>query len=131
MALRTKCIKHPLGDSDGWRISVMSHHTLDDGITHDPDITPEMYDEHCTRLSNPLLVGPLKRNEISWGAFEERFLSYLKSPNVRSRLHSLVKLAETSDVTILCVEETPEHCHRRLIAEACKEINPQLEIIIE
>jgi len=65
------------------------------------------------------------------GVFEERFLFYLKSPNVQSQLHSLVKLAETSEITILCVEETSEHCHRRLIAEACKEINPQLEVIIE
>ena len=131
MALKTKCIKRPREAGDGWRISIMSRHTLDDGITIDPDITPELYDEWCPLLSRGQLVGLLKRGEISWSVFQERFEWYLESPKVQSALYSLAKLAERQDVTILCVEETPEHCHRRLVAEACKKINPALEVIIE
>ena len=36
--LRTKCIKAPIESEDDLRVSVMSRHTLADGITPDPEI---------------------------------------------------------------------------------------------
>jgi len=132
MALKTKCIKKPREESDGWRLSIMSRHTLDDGTTPDPEIALEMYDEWCPKFApRPRLIGAYKREEISWEKFEWEFMRYLASPKIQPALCSLARAARQFDITILCVEETPEHCHRRLVAEACKKIDPSLEIVIE
>lgn len=132
MPLYTRCIKAPKRESDGMRISVMSRHTLDDGVTPDPEITSDMYEKWWKELGPPpKLIGPYRRKEISWNNFERCFRTYLVLPGPELLLRYLIRHAEISPITILCVEETPEQCHRRLIAEICKEIAPFLEIHIE
>lgn len=132
MALYTRAIKAPKRNGDGKRISVMSRHTLRDGKTPDPEITNEMYDEWRKELGPPpKLIGAYYRHEISWDEFARSFREYLALPSVESLLRDLITLAHNSSVTILCVEDTPEYCHRRLIAEQCSLLNSTLTIIIE
>jgi uncharacterized protein (DUF488 family) len=66
-----------------------------------------------------------------WRIFESEFNLHLQSPTAAVRLRHLAALSRNGTITILCVEPTPEHCHRRLVAEVCKEIDPSLEVIIE
>ncbi|MBI5913266.1 DUF488 domain-containing protein [Candidatus Azambacteria bacterium] len=132
MPLWTRCIKEPKRDTDGVRISVMSRHTLDDGVTPDPEITPDMFDEWRKELGPPpKLIGPYRRKEISWDEFAKKFRAYLLLPQGELLLRRLIKRARISSVTILCVEDAPKQCHRRLIAELCAEIDPSLEVYIE
>ncbi len=132
MALKTKCIKAEKLAKDELRISVMSRHTLSDGITHDSDITKESFDEWWQDLSpGPVLVGSYYKGKLSWEAFAEKFNEYLQMSKVQKRLAELNAISCKRDVTILCVEISPEFCHRRLIAEACKKLEPSLDIIIE
>lgn len=132
MPLHTRSIKALKRDDDGVRISVMSRHTLADGVTPDPSIASDMFHEWWDDLGPPpKLIGAYCRNEISWSEFEESFRKYLLLPRVELFLRHLVRYARTSFVTILCVEDSPEHCHRRLIAETCLAIDPSLEVIIE
>ena len=132
MPLRTRCIKAQKRDTDGVRISVMSRHTLKDGITPDPGITQGMFHEWWKDLGPPQkLIGAYCRKEISWEEFAEKFRAHLMLPQVELLLWRLIKRARISSVTILCVEDMPKRCHRRLIAEMCAEIDPSLEVHIE
>jgi len=44
---------------------------------------------------------------------------------------ALSKEALKKDITLLCLEDAPDECHRRLLAEECKKINPKLEVEIK
>lgn len=130
--LKTRSIKAQKRADDGVRISVMSRHTLIDGITPDPAIVPGTYDEWQKTLAPPpKLIGAYCRGKIGWDDFERLFRDYLLLPHVEVFVRRLIRRAEQSVVTIMCVEDDPAHCHRRLIAETCKAINPFLEVKIE
>ncbi len=130
--LKTASIKRPVQEDDGIRISVMSRHTLADGATPDPDITERSFDLWWPELAPPLrLIGSYYRYELSWDDFEKGFLHYLETPEAQQFLRWLVALATRTTVTILCVEAVPERCHRRLIAEACRKMDPSLNVTIE
>ena len=126
--LKTKCILLPKNYSDGKRISIMSRHTLNDGITPDERIDKNLYDEWRRKFAPPLkLVGDYYRG-LSWEEFEKRYLDYLGTIN--QKIKELVETASSKDITLLCVEESPERYHRRLLAKECKRIKPKLEILI-
>jgi len=126
--LKTKSIKAPIEPSDGLRISVMSRHTLNDGITPDPEISPDSYDEWWPELApSPKLVGDHYKRNLSWIEFERRYLGELLD---KPKLEELIGLALCRTVTILCVESSPDECHRRLLAEECGRFCPELDIEI-
>lgn len=55
-----------------------------------------------------------KRKEMPWREYEERFFALLREREVER----LLMPEEFSKRTVLlCSEDTPEHCHRRLVAE--------------
>jgi uncharacterized protein YeaO (DUF488 family) len=131
MALFTKCIFLPPEVADGIRISGMSRHTLDDGRTLDKRIVLKfgIYHMHLPILGpSAKLVGAWYRREISWREFEKRYLEEIRRPAKASFVRLIANLAMKIDVTLLCVEDSPEHCHRRLLAEECKRLKPQLII---
>lgn len=63
--------------------------------------------------------------------YEMRFKEHLNSLVVLACLHKLIQLSLQGNVTIMCIEDTPEKCHRRLVAEACRKLAPELEIVIK
>lgn len=127
--LRTKCILSPKGISDGLRISIMSKHTLNDGITPDLRINETSFDEERPIYAPPIKrVGDYYQRNLDWKIFEERYYLYLDS--IVNEVKSLAEEAIKKDITLMCIEENPEKCHRRLLAERCKLIYPELEILI-
>jgi uncharacterized protein YeaO (DUF488 family) len=117
---------------DGYRISVMSRHTLNDGITPDDHITPNTYDAWFKELSPPpKLVGAWYRHEISWEKFEQAYIDYIQSPDPKNKILELTNMVSIITATLLCAEESPKRCHRRLLAEYWKETNPDIELLIE
>ena len=118
--------------SDGKRISVMSRHTLSDGTTPDPDITTACFDEWLPILGPPPnLIGSYYKRNLPWDAFEKLYLEYIQTPDVDLRVRELASLALNTNITLLCVEETPEHCHRRLLAERITQLHPDLGILVK
>jgi uncharacterized protein (DUF488 family) len=69
---------------------------------HCPDLAPtqEMLDDY-------------KKHKGGWDIYEKRFLDLLEQRQVESRVPREL-LAEGC---LLCSEEKPHHCHRRLVAE--------------
>jgi uncharacterized protein YeaO (DUF488 family) len=127
--LFTKSILKPRAPEDGVRISVMSRHTLQDGRTPDERITSASYDEHNPLLAPPAtLVGAYYREEVDWMGYELRYHTHLQRPGISDAVKQLAARALQQDITLLCIEETAEHCHRRLLAEECKRYQPKLDI---
>lgn len=107
----------------------MSRHTLSDGVTPDHAIRGDAFDTWWRELAPPArLVGDHYHRELPWEDFEEHFRSYLDGEAPRRRLKDVAALALHGDVTLLCVESTPEHCHRRLVAEAVHALYPEVQV---
>jgi uncharacterized protein YeaO (DUF488 family) len=127
--IRTKSILSPIEEFDGTRISVMSRHTLNDGKTPDTRITNDSYHLWIPNLAPPpVLIGDYYKRGLSWGDFERRYFEHLQKPRVRERILDLIANGLSEDITLMCIEETPEKCHRRLLAEECKRISPDISI---
>src|SRR5271157_6132758 len=58
-----------------------------------------------------------KRKNADWQAYERRFVELMRS----RRIDKIVPRELLADGCLLCSEETPEHCHRRLVAEYLRE----------
>lgn len=131
MALMTSSIRLSQNLSDFLRISVMSRHTLNDGKTPDPKITRKVFDVHIPELGPPpKLIGSYYRGEINWLDFKKSYEVYLQNKDIQLLLKRLIELSKRIDIVLLCVEETPDFCHRRLIAQECYRLDPSLNIII-
>lgn len=73
--------------------------------------TPEMLDEY-------------KKKRIDWSAYERRFLALLAERKTEETMDRGV----IDHGCLLCSESTPEHCHRRLVAEYLQKVWGDVEI---
>lgn len=73
---------------------------------HLPDLAPtrEMLDEY-------------KKQRGDWGTYETRFLALMK----QRRIEETVAKEVIVDSCLLCSEDKPHQCHRRLVAEYLKQ----------
>lgn len=130
MTLYTKCIFKPATLEDGLRISVMSRHTLNDGKTVDERITPETYHKWMPELApEPRMVGKWHRKEIEWNTFEAKYFQRIRAPDIALLVEALALSALKTNITLLCAEETPQYCHRRLLGEECRIYTPKLIVV--
>ncbi len=84
---------------------------------HLPELAPtqEIMDEY-------------KKRNGDWGLYERQFIDLLKARNVENKLDR----RSFEDACLLCSEDKPAHCHRRLVAEYLKDKwgNVRIEHII-
>ncbi|EKE28534.1 MAG: hypothetical protein ACD_3C00049G0016 [uncultured bacterium (gcode 4)] len=126
--LRSKCILSEKEESDWLRVSIMSRHTLKDWKTPDKRITPELYDSHLTEFAPlPAMVWKYYRDEIDFETYKAEYLEHLKE-NVKEKVIDLISLAMKIDITLLCIEESPEFCHRKILAEYAHELAQELMV---
>ena len=73
---------------------------------HLPELAPtqEMLDEY-------------KKQHGDWRTYETRFLALMK----QRRIEETVSREVIADGCLLCSEDKPHHCHRRLVAEYLKQ----------
>jgi len=132
MVLKTKSIRAPIADDDGERICVMRK--------YNPDKHPEYesIDEHCAWLapSNQLLEQYQKDQKQDrgihdiWEMYITQFTKEVLYPHAAS-LAGIAWRARKENLTFLCYEDTPDYCHRRLLALACKMYQPELALKLE
>lgn len=126
--LYTSCILND--NSFGTRISVMSRHTLNDGKTPDERITENSYDEWCKILApSDSLIGNYYGGQVFWDTFSVLYTAEIQEGEKKTAVEKLALRAMREDVTILCIEDTHERCHRSLLARECQRYLPQLEVI--
>lgn len=59
------------------------------------------------------MLDALKKHRGDWAAYEHDFLHLMRE----RRIEAIVPRATIDGGCLLCSEATPEHCHRRLVAE--------------
>ena len=129
--LRSKPVRASRGERDGLRASVMNRHTLNDGKTPDPTISEDMYDVWWPQFAAPpRLLGDYYKRGMSWDEFETRYADYLETAEASESVMLLANAALHRNVTVLCTEEAPDHCHRRLLVAHCQLLVPELEVDI-
>lgn len=62
------------------------------------------------------ILKPYQKKEISWEAYEDRFMSLMQKRNIEKYL----KLEDFDNSCLLCSEHLPHYCHRRLVVEYFK-----------
>lgn len=65
-----------------------------------------------------------KKKEINWEEYSHLYLKLLDERNVEN----LIKRIDLDHACLLCSEEKPDYCHRRLLAEYIKSKIPDVEI---
>jgi len=119
MALYTKSIQEKPSKKDGIRICIMRR----------PD-SWAIYDIWMPILApSHKLLDDAHAKKIDWDGFEKRFKKEVIIGQ-KKFLNLLIEISLKNTITIVCWEKTPEHCHRRLVAEACKKINKKLKVIL-
>lgn len=126
--IHTKCILHAKSPKDGIRISVMSRHTLNDGITKDNRINGQFHAWMKSLAPSDKLVGDYYKRQLSWSDFKKRYIEHLRTPEIADKVKRLAKLALKLDFTIMCIEDSPDYCHRRLLAEEMQRYEPTLKV---
>jgi uncharacterized protein (DUF488 family) len=84
------------------------------GYTHLPSLAPEkdMLDEY-------------KKKTHDWSAYETRFNSLMRE----RRIEQTLSREELAGACLLCSEDKPHYCHRRLVAEYLRSAWGDLEIV--
>lgn len=84
--------------------------------------------EHASLLAptQDILNDFKKKGEMPWEEYERRFLALMRERKVEDEFSPEDFLRRT---VLLCSEDTPEHCHRRLVAEYLRDRWGEVEII--
>jgi len=70
------------------------------------------------------ILDAFKKNGGDWATYEEQFIALMTARHIESRIDKNL----LAGGCLLCSESTPEHCHRRLVAEYLKEKWGDVEI---
>jgi len=122
MTLFTKSIQEKKKKRDEIRICVMRR----PGKYNDKDFDiwmPVLAPSHK-------LLDDIHTKKITWEQYVKRFTKEVLIGQ-KCFLKILSEIALKHDITVLCWEKSPKKCHRRLVAEECKKINPELKVIIK
>lgn len=70
---------------------------------------------HCPELAptQEMLDSYKKRGETTWAEYESQFTDLIRA----RRIEETVPQALLDDAVLLCSEDKPDHCHRRLVAD--------------
>ena len=90
-----------------------AHELLGIDYVHVPSLAP-----------TKALLGDYRQGRIDWGTYETRFTDLMRE----RRIEETVPREVVSDGCLLCSEDQPRHCHRRLVAEYLNERWGGLEI---
>lgn len=70
------------------------------------------------------ILDAYKKQKGNWGVYERQFLDLIKSRRIEEKVsHEMLDYG-----CLLCSEEKPDRCHRRLVAEYLKEKWDNVEI---
>lgn len=80
--------------------------------------------EHITELApTQSMLDEYKKSKGTWSAYAEKFLKLMAQRKIETIDHSRL-----DEGCLLCSEDEPHHCHRRLVAEYFKEKWGDVEI---
>ena len=71
------------------------------------------------------ILDAFKKEKGDWGEYERRFVALMKERRIEDTLERDL----LDGACLLCSEETPEHCHRRLVVEYLRDRWGGVEIV--
>ncbi len=71
------------------------------------------------------IIDELKKRKGNWETYKKKFLALLSE----RRVGETISKSLLDGACLLCAEESPEKCHRRLVAEYFQEKWPDIEIV--
>lgn len=71
-----------------------------------------------------------RNKEITWNEYETRYLNLLHTRNIKELINEKY-LDRLDHSCVLCSEDLPDKCHRRLLVDYIKEEFPEQNISIE
>lgn len=71
------------------------------------------------------MLDTYKKKKGEWSAYERDFLALMKSRDIENN----IPREQIAEGCLLCSEEKPHNCHRRLVAEYLREKWTDLEIV--
>jgi len=71
------------------------------------------------------ILDPYKKRQSDWPTYEHQFLDLMRARQIESSLSPSL----LDNTSLLCSEEKPHHCHRRLAAEYLSRHWPGVEIV--
>jgi uncharacterized protein YeaO (DUF488 family) len=115
--IKTKSIQAKREESDDIRICIMRR------------IKPEfVFDIWMPHLSpSTELLKDYHDEKINWEGYEKLFTKEVLDTQT-NYLSILLELSKKYTITLLCWEETPEKCHRRLVVEKLQAMDPTITI---
>lgn len=120
MIIGTKCVEAPVEQGDGIRICIMRRPP--------PDAVYDVWMPHLSPSAE--LLDAYYGKVITWEEYEKRFI-----PEVLDKetvyLEIVLDMAKKHRVTMLCAEQTPEMCHRRLTVERLQQMQPDLKVVLK
>ncbi len=72
-----------------------------------------------------VMLDAYKKENGDWTAYEVQFLALMKSREIENAVSKDI----LSDACLLCSEDKPQHCHRRLVAEYLRDKWGNVEIV--
>lgn len=117
MSLKTKSIQEKRAKQDGIRICIMRR------------IKPEFdFDIWLPALSpSTELLKDYHDKKINWDEYEILFTKEVLETQ-KEFIEIIGELCKNHTISLLCWEETPEKCHRRLVAERINELFPEVKL---
>lgn len=103
------------GFAKGSDLQFFVKNILDASYIHIPDLAPTKE-----------LLKSYQDKETTWEEYVHVFSEILKKRHIKERY----KVENFDNCCFLCTEDTPEQCHRRLVAEYLRDANPDMEIKI-
>jgi uncharacterized protein (DUF488 family) len=86
--------------------------------------------EYRSELAPPDALLNRYRADKDWAAYERDFDDFvLNAAAAETAMGELITRSDRAVFALLCSEPTPERCHRRLIVERMKQIEPALQIL--
>lgn len=119
MKLLTKSIQAKISKQDGIRICIMrrvkSEFKFDIWM---PALAP-----------STKLLRAYQEEKVDWKEYEKRLTKTVLNKQ-QKYLDIILDILKKNSVTLLCWEETPQKCHRRLTAERLKKLNSQISLVL-
>lgn len=83
------------------------------------------YDHRTELAPTQDMLDAYKKARGDWNEYEKRFLDLM----ARRRIEEIVPPESLDGSCLLCSEDKPHHCHRRLVAEYLKEKWGEVDIV--
>ena len=109
-SIRLKRIYEPRSIGDGYRI--LTTRFWPRGVSKDAK------DEYSPKTAPSRdLLRRFKHEGLTWEDYVVTYLSEMASDEAKSAIKRLAELAQCQTITLMCVCEDEEHCHRSLLRD--------------